>query len=112
MFALFLLNVSEDVGFRLSNVAQLGNRPLHCETYQPNVTISSSYWDGMSSLVQDCGLADNLSREAFLRFPMMTSSSSYLILPDAIIESGKIHKAAGTLITSSIVNQLFPGTNK
>ena len=111
-----LLDVSNDIAFRLSHVSKLAGIPLHCEISSVNVTISSSYWDQIQGNVTfDCDLKE-IESEVLLRFPSEKSGSkmgnitSYIFLPKEIKE--KAYKAGGVFIAASkLVRQLLPGYN-
>lgn len=117
-----MLNVSEDISFRLADVAEEDGRSLRCETYTVNVTLSSAYWDGNQTKIEDCSLSayyeldkkreihveDIVKSEIFRKFPLL-SESSYLLLPSDAIFGRRIHKAAGVLISHLIVEQILPG---
>jgi len=119
-YALYLIDVAEDLGFRLSDVAQSTNQSLRCETPLPNVTISSSYWNGYEQAqVAGCELTNSSSRvststpkgDTFQRFPLTDySGSSYITIPSESIVPGQVHKAAGVLIAHYILDRLLPGT--
>lgn len=112
--ALLLLNVSEDMSFRLADVAEMDNLSLRCEIQLTNLTFSSSYWDGGPKEVYDCYLNAVTASEVFLQFPsssQFNSDSTYLLLPEEAVAVGRRHKAAGLLISHSILQQLLPGQN-
>lgn len=114
------------MSFRLTDIAEEDNRSLRCEINLANVTLSSAYWNGNQTRVDDCDLDsdsdtddptdnDNIAEsELFRRFPMsdVTDGSTYLLLPEGTIENHRTHKAAGLLISHYILEQLFPGHNK
>lgn len=127
--AIFLVNVAEEMSFRLVDVAESDGRSLRCETRSENVTISSSYWNGNQTFVDDCDLdvtsrhldrmeeneVDQIAQsELFRRFPLSDPDmgSSYLLLPEGAVTPNQIHKAAGVLISQNILQHLFPGQNK
>ena len=112
-----LLDVSNDIAFRLSHVSKLAGIPLHCEISSVNITISSSYWDQVQgpNAVVDCDLKE-IESEALLRFPseksgsLMGNVTSYILLPKEIKENA--YKAGGVFIAASkLVRQLLPGYN-
>ena len=103
-----LLEVSNDIGFRLSDVSKLTEQSILCEISFENVTISSSYWDGHLSPIYDCELT--ALPETSLRFPADRDVNSYILLPNSIREIP--YKASGVFIAASnLVKQLLPGLN-
>lgn len=115
-----LLNISDDIAFRLSNTAQLEEQSLRCDIFFPNVTIGSSYWDGSLNPILSCDLTNESSyqtaSEAFLRFPVNNeenkNDNSYILLPEDILVIEKIHIASGVLIpATNLIQQLLPGGN-
>jgi hypothetical protein len=111
---LILLNVSEDMSFRLTDVAEVDGRSLRCEINLSNVSLSSSYWDGGPNDVHDCYLNTMAVSNVFQQFPLSGQSydSTYILLPEEAIAVGRTHKAAGLLISHYILQQLFPGQNR
>lgn len=116
-----LLKISDDIAFRLSNTAQLEGQSLRCDIFFPNVTISSSYWDGSAlNPIFSCDLTNESSyqtaSEAFLRFPVNNqvnnNDHSYILLPEDILVIEKSHIASGVLIpATNLMQQLLPGGN-
>jgi len=107
------LKVSDDIGLRLSNVAQLEAQSLSCEIFFPNVTISSSYWDGKPNPILDCDLNNTGSHlnysEAFLRFPKK-NCRSYIVLPNSSLVPQQVYKATGILLAAvNIIQNVLPG---
>jgi len=103
-----LLEVSNDIGFRLSDVSKLTEQSLLCEISFENVTISSSYWDGHLGPIYDCEFAT--LPETSLRFPVDRDVNSYILLPNSIREIP--YKASGVFIAASnLVKRLLPGLN-
>jgi len=107
-----LLRVSNDIGFRLSNVSELAALPLLCEIPFYNVTIMSSYWDESQGNLSDCTLKNVSFKENFYRFPMNNDTKkieSYIVIPDKIKE--KSYKTAGVFIAASkLIQLLLPGS--
>ena len=106
-----LLRVSNDIGFRLSNVSELAALPLLCEIPFDNVTIMSSYWDESQGSLSDCALNNVSFKEKFYRFPMndVEKIESYIVLPDQIKD--KSYKTAGVFIAASkLIQLLLPGS--
>ena len=116
-----LLEVSNDIALRLSNLAKLEERSLLCEINFPNLAISASYWDGSSNPTFDCDLVDASYKsfsfsnplESFLHFPMINNDhQSYIELPSSILIPGKQYKAAGVSIASEyFIQKNLPGAN-
>lgn len=103
------------MSFRLADVAEMDNLSLRCEIQLTNLTFSSSYWDGGPKEVYDCYLNAVTASEVFLQFPsssQFNSDSTYLLLPEEAVAVGRRHKAAGLLISHSILQQLLPGQNR
>ena len=98
-------------------MAHIENQSLRCETHFPNVSISSSYWDGSDQKIEDCTLEDEnfYSSDVFVRFPasiLDRNCSTHLLLPNSYFADGKPHKSAGVLLSASaMVNHLLPGAN-
>ena len=109
-------------------MAQLEDQSLLCEISFPNVTISSSYWDGSNNQILNCDLtSDNSNSTAsddFLRFPLFqfndneetneteSITSSYIQLPSSILVPNQVYKASGVLIAdSNLISLLLPGEN-
>lgn len=116
-YALYMIDVAEDLGFRLSDVAQSTNQSLRCETLLPNVTLSSSFWNGyQQAQVSGCDLSDNASTwspqgDIFQRFPLTDQSgSSFIVIPAESILPGQVHKASGVFIAHYILDHLLPGS--
>lgn len=120
--------MSDDVAFRLANVAQSESQSLRCDFSFSNIVISSSYWNGQPSITQDCGLTKSskstathsTSPDTFLRFPMVSNDGSdeeelvgsYILLPENILVPGKAYKASGVFIPLiSRLEETLPGSN-
>lgn len=112
MSALELLSVSEDIAFRLIEVAEKEEHSLHCENIISNITISSLYWDGFQRSIEGCQLNNSLSfnPDLLLRFPS-SRTGTYIRLPDNVLEAGRPHKAAGILVSHFLIEFLLPGGN-
>lgn len=116
-----LLEVSDDIVYRLSNVAKLEDQSLRCDIFFPNFTISASFWDGFPlNPIFSCDLTNENSYAtasgAFLRFPNNIQGNdmdhSYILLPDEILLIGKAHMASGVLIPAThLIQRLLPGGN-
>ncbi len=108
-----LLEVSNDIGFRLSDVSKLAEQSVLCEISFENVTISSSYWDGHLGPIYDCDLIAMPSQETSLRFPSDQDGNyfnNYILLPNTIRENP--YRASGVFIAASnLVKMLLPGLN-
>ncbi len=110
-----LLDVSNDIAFRLSNVSKQAEVPLICEYSFSNVTISSSYWNGSQSNISVCSKNETFQL-ASLRFPNrkdndgMENLTSYIELPKDI---GKTpFKTSGVFIAASdLIQLLLPGSD-
>lgn len=109
MTALELLSVSEDVAFRLIEIAELEERPLLCENNENNITISSVFWDGIQSSISGCQLNETLSLDELLRFPL--AADSFIKLPENVLERGQRYKAAGVFVSHYLMQHLLPGGN-
>lgn len=106
------MDTAENMSFRLSDVAETSRRSLRCETNLANVTVSSSFWTGSDgSPIEDCTLAvvNGSARDTFLRFPLSTSQpdGTHLVLPEQVLEAGRVHKSAGVLVFSRLVRSLL-----
>lgn len=115
-----VLEATHDVAFRLSSLAKLENISLRCEISLPNVTLSSSYWDGsLNNKIFGCDLASKniypSASEAFLRFPVnnqLKTSQSYTLLPNKILDIEQAYMASGVLIAATnLIEQVLPGNN-
>ena len=113
-----LIDVSNDIAFRLSNVSKLAGIPLLCEISFDNISVSSSYWNGIQGeSVVGCDLKTEVQSESFLRFPsnkisgqMGNNVTSYILLPNEIIL--KTYKAVGVFIpASNLLKQFIPRNN-
>ena len=117
-----LLEVSNDVAFRLSDASKSFDRALLCDIVFKNFTLRSSYWNSLQGPIFDCNLdvlSNNDVVESFLQFPMNLKSDddkepnlpkSYISLPTKVIEQA--HKATGVFIAASnLVKRLLPGFN-
>jgi len=111
-----LLDVSNDIAFRLSNVSKQAEVPLICEYSFANVTISSSYWNGTQGNISNCNSKNASFHLASIRFPNrkedgeIGNMASYIELPKDI---GKTpFKSAGVFIAASdLIQLLLPGSN-
>jgi len=105
------LRVSNDIGFRLSNVSKLAEVPMLCEYSFANVTISSAYWYGAQGNLSDCNLKNISFKENVVRFPMddIEKTESFIVLPDKIKEIS--YKTTGVLIAApNLLQLLLPGS--
>lgn len=116
------------MSFRLTDIAQLEDRSLRCEIHLANLTLSSAYWNGNQTQIDNCEFNSNDAKQSiwedvqqiatsdtFRRFPRQqsnTADGSYLLLPEGVIDANYTHKAAGVLISHYILQLLLPGENK
>lgn len=115
-----LLEVADDVAFRLSKVAKWEKISLRCEISLPNLTLSAAYWDGSPNPIFGCDLTDGITyltsaSEAFIRFPLNfyeKTSQSYILLPSKMLSNQQAFMASGIFIpATSLMEQILPGTN-
>jgi len=115
--AIQLLDLGEDIVFRLTMAAETLNKSLQCETRSDDgyVILTSSFWNGFHPELAGCDLemlTSSLS-ENILRFPKSHPSGSFLQLPDGSISQGRIHAGAGILIHHPVLDSILPGrTNR
>ncbi len=111
---LTLLEVSNDIAFCLSNVSQYAEKSLLCEYSFDNVTIFSSFWDGIQEHFSVCNSTILIPLNTSLNFPTRKSSemkntASYIELPEDITKSG--FKSAGVYIAASnLIQLILPGS--
>ena len=108
--ALQLVNASEDLALRLSNVAERMNMSLRCDMTTGSVTLGSSFWNGVDYNIVDCDLNNHSQLNVLQRFPV--KGGSMILLPNSSIPANLPHKAVGLVISNSFLEHLLPGRIK